>query len=47
VNGARSIERAKESVRVDLASTTGQNLMRIPAVGEMFWVAGKPLARPA
>jgi hypothetical protein len=23
-----------------------QNLMRKPAVGEMFWVAGKPFARP-
>jgi hypothetical protein len=25
---------------------TDQNLIRSPAVGEMFWVAGKPFARP-
>jgi hypothetical protein len=29
-----------------LFGQVGQNLMRMPAVGEMSWVAGKPLARP-
>ena len=39
---ARRGEQRRDRARCD----DRQNLMRTPAVGEMSWVAGKPLARP-